>query len=122
MVHADRFSVTGLVVLSLQGPAIIIVTIRDPSLWYLGDSCEYIERGSVDVCLQNGGGYVRRFINRVNNEEGEMLTIKEGYPRTFQRDEHAITFSSLDRSSLYLALHFQPRSLCLMHRFPRSGQ
>ena len=68
MVHADSFSVTGLEVLSMQGPATIIVTIKDPSLWYLlGDFCHYIERGSVDVCLQTGG-HVHPFIIGVKYE------------------------------------------------------
>ena len=43
MVHAGRLKVRPWEALSLQGPAIIIVTIKDPSLWYLlGDSCQYI--------------------------------------------------------------------------------
>ena len=56
-----------------------------PSRWYLvGDSCQYIERGSVDVCLQNSG-HVHPFIIKVDYEVGEMLAIKEKSTRTFRR-------------------------------------
>ena len=43
--------------------------------------------------------HVHPFITGVNNEVGQMLAIREGYTRTFRRDEHGTTYSSLDRSS-----------------------